>query len=270
MKKILLVGCGHMGTALLNAWFKKKSFLISIIDPKTYKSLNKKYSGRKISIYKSINQIKKLEQFNVIVFAVKPQIAKEVVSEFNYLKNKNILFISIIAGKKINFFTKHLVYPHSIIRAMPNMPALVEKGMTCFVSNNLTNKSQKLLASKLFKVVGKVIWLNEELDIDKITAISGSGPAYYFLFIEQIISEAIKLGLKKSVAKELVYQTALGSIHMLHKSERSAEELKKIIAVKGGTTEAAINVFENKSKFRTIISKALKAAFNKSKKLGNN
>ena len=269
MKKILLVGCGHMGSALLDAWYRKTSFVISVVDPKTHLKLKKKYT-KKISIYKSIAKINNIKQFNVIIFAVKPQIAKRIISQFCLIDNKSVLFLSIIAGKKINLIEKYLHHPHQIIRAMPNMPAFVEKGITCLVSNSLTTKKNIIIARKLFKSVGKIIWSDRESDIDKVTAISGSGPAYFFLFLEYLIFEAVRLGLKKKVAEELVYQTAYGSIDLLLKSNKSAKELRKRIAVKGGTTEAAINIFEKKLQFKKIIGQALNAAYNRSKMLGNN
>ena len=269
MNKILLVGCGHMGSALLNSWHKNKSYNISVIDPKNYKNLKKKYYNN-VSIYKAFKEIKIIHEFNTIVFAIKPQVAKEVISQFNYLSSKKILFVSIVAGKKIDFINKYLNCSHQIIRAMPNMPALVLKGMTCLISNNMTTEKNKKIVESLFQCVGKTIWLKKESDIDKVTAISGSGPAYYFLFIEHLISESIKLGLKPKVAKELIYQTALGSIDLLTNNTKSAHELRKNIAVKGGTTEAAINVFEKNSKFRKIIGQSIRAAYNRSRKLGNN
>ena len=171
MKKILLVGCGHMGSALLDAWHRKTSFIISVVDPKTHLKLKKKYT-KKISIYKSITKINNIKQFNVIIFAVKPQIAKRIISQFCLIDKKSVLFLSIIAGKKINFIKENLQNPHQIIRAMPNMPAFVEKGITCLVSNNLTSKRNIIIASKLFKSVGKIIWSDRESDIDKVTAIS--------------------------------------------------------------------------------------------------
>lgn len=270
MNNILLVGCGHMGSALLNSWYNKSSYNITVIDPNNYKNLKKKYTHN-VFIFKSLQDIKKIQKFNIIVFAVKPQIAKAVVSQFNSLSNKKILFLSIIAGKKIDFFKKYLQHPHQIIRAMPNLPACIERGMTCLVSNTITTKNNKIIAKDLFNDVGKTIWLKKESDIDKVTAISGSGPAYYYLFIEHLISEAIQLGLKPSIAKQLVHQTALGSITLLLSNDsNSAHKLRKNIAVKGGTTEAAINVFEKDSKFRKIIGQAINSAYNQAKKLGNN
>ena len=123
MRKILLVGCGHMGSALLDAWYKKTSFQFSIIDPKTHAVLKKKYN-KKVSIYKSIKEINNVNQFNIIIFAVKPQIVQKIVSQFSSIDKKKILFISIVAGKKINFFKRYLIHPHQFIRAMPNLSLL--------------------------------------------------------------------------------------------------------------------------------------------------
>jgi len=268
MNRVLLVGCGHMGSILLHAWYKKKSYNISVIDPNSYINIKKKYNN-KITVYQSLNKIKKINKFNTIIFAVKPQIAKQVVSQFKNLFGKEILFISIIAGKKIVFFDKNLDHSHQIIRAMPNLPAQVKKGITCLVANNMTTKKNRNIAKDLFINVGKTIWLKKESDIDKVTAISGSGPAYFFLFIQYLISKAIQLGLKPNISKELVYQTALGSIDLLIKDNKNALELRKKIAITGGTTEAAINVFEKNLKFKKIIGQAIEAAYNRSKKLGN-
>ena len=269
MNKILLVGCGHMGSALLSSWFKKTSFSFSVIDPNNYKNIKKKYS-KKVSVFKTIEAIQDINKFNIIIFAIKPQIAKQVISEFHSISNKNILFISIVAGKRFSFFDKYFNTKKQIVRVMPNMPALVERGMSCLVSNKLTSKKNKKIAKKLFDIVGKTIWLKKESDLDKITAISGSGPAYLFMFIEYFESVARDLGFTSVIAKQLVYQTALGSIELLVKDMRSAKQLKESIAVKGGTTEAAINVFEKNSLFKKIIKNAIKNAYHRSIKLGEN
>jgi len=269
MNKILLVGCGHMGSALLSSWFKKTSFNFSVIDPNNYKHIKKKYS-KKVSVFKTIEAIQDINKFNIIIFAIKPQIAKQVVSAFHSISNKNILFISILAGKKFSFFDKYFNTKQQIVRVMPNMPALVERGMSCLVSNKLTSKKNKKIAKELFDIVGKTIWLKKESDLDKITAISGSGPAYLFMFIEYFESVARDLGFTSVIAKQLVYQTALGSIELLVKDIRSAKQLKESIAVKGGTTEAAINVFEKNSLFKKIIKNAIKNAYHRSIKLGEN
>ena len=266
MNKILIVGCGHMGSALLSSWIKKTSFKFTVVDPKNYSSLKKKFP-KKIKFYKSFNQIKSVRDFDVIVFAIKPQVANKVIKAYSNLVKKNILLISIIAGKQINFLQKSIIYTNQIVRVMPNMPALVERGTSCLVSSKSTSFNNKKISLNLFEKVGTAIWLKKESDLDKITAISGSGPAYYFLFIYYLEMAAYDLGLSKKIAKELVYKTAYGSLKLLEKDSSEAKDLKNKIAVKGGTTEAAIKVFEKNNSFKNIIHKAIKAAYSKSKKL---
>lgn len=268
MKKVLLVGCGHMGSALLRAWISISSIQISVIDPHKYLKIKKKYSN-KILIYKSLNEIKNLNYFHIIIFAVKPQIAKSIIDQFQSVNKINMLFLSVMAGKKINFFEKNLNKSIQIVRAMPNMPAFVNKGMTCLISNKNVSKINKNIAGNLFKNVGKILWLKKEGDIDKVTAISGSGPGYFFLFVEHLLSESLKLGLNLEKVKLLIYQTAIGSIDLLINSNLTPKQLRKSIAIKGGTTEAAINVFEKNKKLKKLIHNAIKAAYNKSKKLGD-
>ena len=269
MNKILLVGCGHMGSALLASWYNKTSFRFGVIDPKNYKNIKNKYS-KKVLTFKTIEAIPNINKYNIIIFAIKPQIAERVIAKFQSISNKNILFISIMAGKKFIFFNKYFNAKQQIIRVMPNMPALVGKGMSCLISNKATSRKNKIITKNLFEIIGKTIWLKKESELDKITAISGSGPAYYFIFIEYLESVAKELGITSINAKKLVYQTALGSIELLVKDKRSAKQLKESIAIKGGTTEAAINIFEKKSQFKNIIRNAIKAAYCRSIKLGKN
>ncbi len=267
MKKILLVGCGHMGSALLFSWLKKTSFNFSVIDPYNYKNIKQKFS-KKISTFKTIDEIYDINKFDIIIFAIKPQIAKKVIEKFNLISKKNILFISIIAGKKFSFFNRYLNSKQQIVRVMPNMPVFVEKGMSCLVSNTLTTRKNKKTSKELFEKIGKAIWLKKESDLDKVTAISGSGPAYFFLFVEYLESIAKELGFTSLIARQLVYQTAIGSIELLLQDKKNAKQLKESIAVQGGTTEAAISIFEKKSQFKKTIRSAIKAAYNRSIKLG--
>ena len=173
---------------------------------------------------------------------------------------KNVLFISIIAGKKITFFNNFLPLKNQFIRVMPNMPALVEEGMSCLVSNKLVSKQNKYKASVLFK---------HEKELDKVTAISGSGPGYFFLFINFLEKAAAELGFNERILKQLVHQTALGSIRLLVSDNKSAEKLAQNIAIKGGTTEAAIKIFKKDNQLKKIINRAVKAAHKRAIELGN-
>tara|TARA_Y100000590_G_scaffold273205_1_gene306725 strand:+ start:1110 stop:1916 length:807 start_codon:yes stop_codon:yes gene_type:complete len=267
MNKILLIGCGHMGSALLKAWYKKTSYNFTVIDPKKYISLNRQFKNR-VKAYSSIKQIDK-KFFDIIIFAVKPQIIDGVMKQFikeNY--NKKVLFISIIAGKKISFFKRYLPKGFQFIRVMPNMPALIEEGMSCLVANNDTSILNKNKSMQLFKIVGKVLFLKNEKELDKVTAISGSGPGYYFLFIHYLEKAAKKIGFSKKISSLLVQQTALGSIKLLLNEKKSSIELANNIAIKGGTTEAALRQFKKKNKLNNIINDAVTSAYKRAIKLG--
>ena len=260
MNKILLIGCGHMGSALLSAWHKKTSNIFSVVDPITHRVLRKNYK-KKVSSYKSIDEIQNTQKFDIIILAVKPQLATKVMKKLIKLKyKKNVLFVSIIAGKKISFFKNFLPTNFHFVRIMPNMPSLVEEGVSCLVANKNVSKKNKNLITTLFNKVGETFWLNKEEELDKVTAISGSGPGYYFLFIDLFEKAAIKLGFNKKIAKELVYRTAFGSIKLLINNSLSAEKLTNNIAIKGGTTEAAIRIFKKNNQLKNIIDKAIKAA----------
>ena len=143
---------------------------------------------------------------------------------------------------------------------MPNMPSMVEEGVSCLVTNKNTSKQNKNIVTDLFGKIGKIYWLSSEKELDKVTAISGSGPGYYFLFIDLFEKAAIKLGFPRKIAKELVYQTAFGSIKLLINNSKSAEKLTNDIAIKGGTTEAAIRFFKKNNQLKNMINKAVKAA----------
>ena len=141
MNKILLIGCGHMGSALLKAWAKNEKYIFLVVDPKNYSKINLNYGG-KIKGFKSIEEIEDLFSIDILIFAVKPQIIKKILNNFyKYSFKKNIVFVSIIAGINISFFKKFLHKSNQFIRIMPNMPALINQGMSCLVANNYVTKN---------------------------------------------------------------------------------------------------------------------------------
>lgn len=267
MKNVLVVGAGHMGSALIESWVLNTKFKIDVLDPKKNNYILKKYK-KQINYFTDIAQINYINKYQIIVFAVKPQIAKKVVIKFNSNILKNKLFISIIAGKKISFFEGVLSTRHHVVRTMPNLPAKVGKGVTAIFCNKNIKRIEKTAIKKLFKCIGIDIWLKKESDIDKITAISGSGPAYYYLFIELLIKASMKLGLNEALAQKIVLQTSEGSVDLLKSSKLSPQTLRKNIAVKGGTTEAAINYFLKKRLFEKIIFNSINSAYQKAKFIG--
>ena len=151
---------------------------------------------------------------------------------------------------------------------MPNLPASVGRGATCLFANNKVKPKDKKYAEKLFKSAGKIYWLKNENNINKITAISGSGPAYYYYFIECLTKAGIKLGLEKNLSYDLSVETALGSLSLLEKSNDNAVSLRKKISIKGGTTEAAIKKMIVNNKMKKILFNAVNAAFKRANKIG--
>lgn len=253
-----------MGSALLKAWHEKTNNHFTVIDPKKQKEITKKFKNRVIS-FKSIDNIKSFTKYDTIIFAVKPQIVKLILNKFYGLDFKrNVLFISIIAGKKVSFYNNFLPNNNQFIRAMPNMPLLINRGMTCLFANKKVSIKNKKQANSLFDKLGKIIWLKNEKELDKVTAISGSGPAYHFFFIAILERIANKLGFNKKISKELAYQTALGSVELLMKGNSNAEQLTKKIAISGGTTEAALKIFKKNNEFKKIVNNAVRAAYKRS------
>ena len=268
MKKILILGCGHMGSSLLKAWLSKTNNIYFIVDPIQYKNINKKFKG-KAEAFKNIEDVKNLKLIDIIIFAVKPQILNDVLKSFAKLKlRKETVFISIVAGKKIKLFNKHLQVKNQFIRVMPNMPALINQGMTCLLANNNVTNNNKKIVNSLFLHIGKTLWLKNEIEINKVTAISGSGPGYIFLFIDAFEKAALKLGLGEKITKNLVKQTLLGSVNLFSEMDKKASILANEIAVKGGTTEAALNEFKNNKILHQTFVKAIRSAYKKANELG--
>ena len=267
MQKIILIGCGHMGHALLNSMLNKKN-LISIVDPKSYADLKKKIKNKKINIYKSLENISDLSTYDFIIFAVRPSELRSVFKELtNFSIKANAIVISVIAGKKIAIFKNNIPKVKKIVRVMPNMPALIGQGMNCMASNKFISKKDKREIESLFEKSGIVIWLRNENEIDMATAVSGSGPGFVFNIVDAMINSAKKLGFTNNVSKTLVYQTFKGSLDLLVQSKLEAYELVEKVATKGGTTEAGLKVMKQK-KIHNIFSNVIKSSYERAKKQG--
>ena len=268
MSKVLLVGCGHMGTALVKSWLNLNSYSLTVVDPFNFKKLKNKFNNKKIKILNKVPIQKEIEKFDIIIFAVKPQIADRVLFEYKDFEfKKNSIISSIIAGKKITFFKKRLKNANQFVRIMPNMPVLIRNGISCFVSNNKLSIENKNIINELFLKVGKIVWLKSENQIDKATAISGSGPGYIFALINSFEKAAQKFGFSKKQSRELVITTILGSVYLMQETKKEPSELEKSIAVKGGTTEAGIKNLKNYN-INKIIFKTYMSAYKRAKILG--
>lgn len=206
---------------------------------------------------------------DLIVLAIKPQITKAALQPLSGRLAPNSIVLSIVAGINAESLATllDLSDTQSIIRCMPNTPALVGEGMTGLYSDNSVSSAEgRALAERVMSSVGQCVWVDKESDLDVITAISGSGPAYFFLFIESLTDAAIALGMDSESARKVALQTALGASRLASLSDEDASTLRKNVTSPGGTTEQAIQSFEA-SDIRGIVAQATKAAARRSLEL---
>ena len=265
MKKIGMIGCGNMGEAILNALVVKKiaqakDILVSDLESTKLDKIKNKYG-----VNVTFNNSNVAKASDIVILAVKPQEVNAALLEISEFLDDSKLIISIAAGITIKKITKTVGSKVSIIRVMPNMPALINRGFSAISYSKGTKKELTEFATRIFGAIGDVVEVKEK-DLDAITAISGSGPAYYFYITEMLIKAGIKLGLKRDTATRAALKTALGSAELLEKMGEDPSVLRKKVTSKGGTTEAAFKVFKKK-KLESIVLAGIKAAKKRSKEL---
>ena len=261
------IGAGNMAYALINGLLNHgyDSNNIKASDPNNG-LLQKREAELNITTFS--NNASLIEVCDIIVFAVKPQVLSEVCLELRDNIKQNHLFISIVAGIRINDINRWLGGNYSLVRTMPNTPALMQHGVTGLFPNELVNDEQKALVTTILSSVGDCFWVNEEKLIDAITAISGSGPAYFFLLMQSMTQAGMALGLDEKTAKELSIQTAFGASLMATKSGKDPRTLRTNVTSPNGTTQAAIECFQDQN-FEGIVASATRAAFNRARELSN-
>ncbi|WP_367373312.1 pyrroline-5-carboxylate reductase [Pseudomonas lini] len=203
-----------------------------------------------------------IQGVDVIVLAVKPQAMKAVCEAIRPSLQPNQLVVSIAAGITCASMNNWLG-AQPIVRCMPNTPALLRQGVSGLYATGEVSAEQRQQAEELLSAVGLALWLNEEQQLDAVTAVSGSGPAYFFLLIEAMTAAGVKLGLPADIAAQLTVQTALGAAHMAAASDVDAAELRRRVTSPAGTTEAAIKSFQAGG-FEALVEKALGAAAHRS------
>ncbi len=255
-----------MGGALLNGWLSKglDPKKITVVDPHPSEWLvSLKKNGLKLNTKSSIIP-------EVCVIAVKPQVLEELLSENNFEYDSDTLFISILAGIKLQKLNKLLLGNVAVARVMPNIPATIGKGVSCLVANKRISEVQIKLAETLFSVVGKTIRLTDEEQMDAVTAISGSGPAYVFYLIEALSKVGIEFGLDQGLANRLAVLTVSGAGLLAEDSKVDANELRANVTSPNGTTEAALNVLmDSQNGLLPLIRETVSAARARSKNLGS-
>ncbi|HYK91565.1 MAG TPA: pyrroline-5-carboxylate reductase [Acidobacteriota bacterium] len=202
----------------------------------------------------------------IVVFAIKPQMLTRVMPELKGTLHEGQLVISIVAGGRIAALGEGL-HHKAIVRSMPNTPAQIGKGLTVWTCTPVVSDSQRRQAAAVFQALGKEIFVDDEKYLDMATAVSGTGPTYTFLVLEALVDAAVHLGFARDVAHDIVIETMLGSILFAQQSGKHPAELRNMVTSPGGTSAEAIYQME-KGALRTVLSKAVWAAYQKSRLLG--
>lgn len=264
--KILFIGGGNMTRAMVSG------LISNHFDPKNIVIFDRNALKRENFLNQyAVNAADQLTTENlnvdVIVLAVKPQSAKEICTQIKSLfKAQKPLIISVMTGISINTLHDWLGKNTVIVRAMPNTPAQIKAGATGLFAADNVSEEQKQLAEILMSAIGMTAWLDGEKQIDMIIALSGSGPAYFFYFMEAMQSTAIKMGLPEKIAKQFAIQTAYGAALLALQSEKPVDSLRAEVTSKGGTTQAAMTVFDQEKLF-LMVEKAMNAAKNRSEEV---
>jgi pyrroline-5-carboxylate reductase len=261
--KIGFIGGGNMASSLMSGLIASghpaEQLWVSDVNPDTLSHL-----AATLNVHTSTNNDDVINAVDVIVLAVKPQVLAEVAKNAaSLIQQKKSLIVSIAAGISQHSLSQWLGAEVAIVRCMPNTPALVLTGATALHANSNVTSEQRDLAETILRAVGIALWVEDEGELDAVTAVSGSGPAYYFLLMEAMEKTALELGLSAETARLLVQQTALGAAKIALESNESPEQLRKRVTSPNGTTHQAIETFEQGG-FTELVSKALHAARDRS------
>lgn len=258
------IGAGNMASALIgglcNSGFPSNRLYVT--DPDENK-LNTLTTTFQVNTCLS-NQVL-LDHSQVVVLAVKPQVMNNVVSELT-IKGNDRLYLSIAAGIRTDHLLAWFGQDVALVRAMPNTPALVQTGATGLFANEAVTDEQRKIAENIMSAVGIALWVEQESQLDAVTALSGSGPAYFFYLMEAMEQAGVELGLNSDLVHALTVQTALGAAKLAQTATESPQQLRQRVTSPGGTTEAAINHMQSENGLN-IIKQAVLAANHRSEEL---
>jgi pyrroline-5-carboxylate reductase len=261
---LVLVGAGKMGAALLEGWLRLglDGRKVAVIEPAPSPDLAA-LAARGLRLNPDLRM---LAEPAVVVLAIKPQVAAEAIAPLRPVVGAGTLVVSIMAGRTLQFLSTALGGAGALVRAMPNTPAAIGRGITVAVPLR-TNSAQRQLAERLLAATGAVEWVEDETLMDAVTAVSGSGPAYVFLLAEALAEAGVAAGLPKSLAQRLARETVAGSGELLHRSALDAAALRENVTSPGGTTAAALDVLMGANGLTSLMEKAVAAATARSRKL---
>lgn len=267
MGKLLLVGCGKMGGAMLAGWLARGLAPADVVVAEPIEAMRPAHPG--LRLVAASSELKETPE--IVVLAVKPQSMDAILPDLRRFAGQGsgggAAFLSIAAGKTLGYFANHLGSTAKVVRSMPNTPAAVRQGITVATAAPGVSETEKKLCHELLEAVGQVLWVDDESLLDPVTALSGSGPAYVFLLVEAMAAAGAKLGLAPDMAMQLARATVAGSGELLRQSSDPAEQLRINVTSPGGTTAEALKVLMAADGIQPVFDKALAAASRRSKEL---
>jgi len=261
---LVLIGAGKMGGALLDAWLNSgfDPAQIAVIEPQPTPAIAA-LAGRGLHLNPNAAALKAAA---AVIIAVKPQAAAEALAAATPSVAASTMVVSIMAGRTIQSLAQGLPKGCALVRAMPNLPAAIGRGITIAVARG-ENPEQRRLADRLLSATGAVEWIGDETLMDAVTAVSGSGPAYVFLLAETLAQAGVQAGLPPDLAKKLARETISGAGELLRRGNVDAASLRESVTSPGGTTAAALTVLMGPSGLAPLVAKAVAVATDRSRQL---
>jgi pyrroline-5-carboxylate reductase len=264
--ELLLVGCGRMGGALLDGWLAQglSGAQVQVVEPNVESHAALEARGCRCAL--AVADLPDAFRPRLILFAVKPQMMDALLPGYRRFADDDPIFLSIAAGRAIASFEGALGAV-AVVRAMPNTPAAVGRGMTVLVANAAVDEKAKGLCTDLMAAVGETAWIDDEALLDAVTAVSGSGPAYVFHLVECLAAAGRSAGLPEDLSMRLARTTVEGAGELLHRSGDSAEQLRINVTSPAGTTEAALRVLMGDAALEDLMTRAVEAAARRGREL---
>lgn len=265
MGSVVLVGAGNMGGAMLSGWLKSgvPGSSVTVIDPGPSEAMLKQIADAGATYTK---EVPAGLTAGILFLALKPQVMEAVLPPLKSLVGPQTVVVSVAAGKTLAFMEQHLGAA-AMVRAMPNTPAMIGRGVTGAFANDEVSAEQRDMVHRLLKVSGPVEWLDGEEQINAVTAVSGSGPAYVFYLVECMAEAGRKAGLQADLAMRLARETVAGAGELLHQSPDAAAKLRQNVTSPGGTTAAALSVLMAEGGMQPLFDEAIEAARKRAEEL---
>jgi pyrroline-5-carboxylate reductase len=268
MTAILLVGCGNMGGALLRGWLARgtQPENVLVVEPGVEQGRAARELG--VTLVADAAAIPPAFVPDIVLLAVKPQAMDAVAPAYARFAGA-ACYLSIAAGKTVAGLQRQLGVGAAIVRTMPNTPAAVGRGITGAFANAGVSAAQKAVATELLQAVGEVVWVADEAQIDAVTAVSGSGPAYVFLLIEALAAAGVAAGLPADLSARLAKATVTGAGELAYRASEDAAQLRRNVTSPGGTTQAALEVLMAADGLQPLMDKAIAAAAKRARELAS-